>query len=98
MKLKALDQIHVSSVQADSLRKGQEFRVSDALGAELLKRHPTTFEQLADDEADADAYAGEKAAPEPLNKAEPAPPNKAASRPRKKPAGSPAAKKAPPKG
>lgn len=38
MKLKALDQISISSVQADSLRPGQQFVVSDALGNDLLKR------------------------------------------------------------
>lgn len=40
MKLKALDQVSISAVQADSLRKGQEFEVSDAYGAELLEKLP----------------------------------------------------------
>lgn len=67
MKLKALDQIHVSSVKPDSLRPKEEFEVSDELGNELLKKHPGGFERLET-----------KAEPAPLNKAEPAAPaNKA---------------------
>lgn len=71
MKLRALDQIHVSSVKPDSLRKGEEFEVSDAAGADLLKKHPAKFEQVAGD-------AAQKAEPAPRNKAESAPANKAA--------------------
>lgn len=78
MRLKALDQIHISAVQADSLRPGQEFEVGDDLGATLLKAKPAVFAQLPD-------LPAEKAAPEPLNKAEPAPPNKAAPRAKSKP-------------
>lgn len=70
MKLKALDQIHVSSVKADSLRPGEEFEVNDVQGAELLKAHPNRFEQIG----------GAKAEPKPANKAEPAPANKADNR------------------
>ena len=63
MKLKALDQLHVSAVQSDSLRPGQVFDISDAAGAELLARHPTKFEQLADDAIAAEPGSdGEKAA------------------------------------
>lgn len=58
MKLKALDQIHISSVQADTLRTGQEFTVGDDLGAQLMKLHPKTF-ALVDGPA-----AGKKAAAE----------------------------------
>lgn len=73
MKLRALDQIHVSSVQADSLRPGQEFEVSETLGLQLLKTLPV--------ECVVDAESAEKAAPDHENKAEPAAPaNKAASR------------------
>ncbi len=32
MKLKALDQFHISSVSADTLKPGQEFHVSDSFG------------------------------------------------------------------
>ena len=46
MKLMALDQIHVSAVQADSLRPKQEFEVSDELGSQLLARHPAMFRRL----------------------------------------------------
>lgn len=46
MKLRAHDQIHVSSVKTDSLRPGEEFEVSDDLGAELLKKHPTKFSEV----------------------------------------------------
>lgn len=68
MKLRATDQISISAVKADSLRPGEEFEVSEALGSELLNRHPARFVRLD---------AEEKAAPAPLNKAEPAPANKA---------------------
>ncbi len=73
MKLKALDQMHVSSVQPDSLRPGQEINVSKALGDELLKKHPASF--AAVDGVDA---VEEKSEPSPDNKAEgAAPANKA---------------------
>lgn len=68
MRLKALDQIHVSAVQADSLRPQQQFDVSDAAGEELMKAHPGKFEQVADEPAPA-----EKAAPAVRNKDEGAP-------------------------
>jgi hypothetical protein len=71
MKLKALDQIHVSSVQADSLRPGQEFEVSDALAGDLIAKNPRSF-------AVADTTNSSKAEPAPSNKAEvAAPANKA---------------------
>lgn len=38
MKVKAIDQLHVSSVQAAALRKDEEFEVSDAEGEQLIKR------------------------------------------------------------
>lgn len=38
MKLKAKDQLHISSVRADSLRPGEEFEVSDPIGRDLVKR------------------------------------------------------------
>jgi hypothetical protein len=65
MQLKALDQIHISSVSSETLKPGQIFAVSEALGIELLKKHPAKFEN-----------AGEKSEPAPNNKAEPAPMNK----------------------
>ena len=69
MKLKVLDQIHVSSVQPDSLRAGQKIDVSDALGTELLTKHPSTFLSM-------DKPAVKRAAT-PKNKAAAAPANKA---------------------
>lgn len=73
MKLRALDQVHISSVQADSLRPGQEFEVSDDLGAKMLKSLPGRLEQVEG------APPAEKADPAPENKAEhAAPANKAA--------------------
>lgn len=50
MKLRALDQVHVSSVQADSLRPGQEFHVSATLGNQMLKSLPGRVELV--DESD----------------------------------------------
>ncbi len=90
MKLRALDQVHVSSVQADSLRPGQEFEVSETLGTQMLKSLPGRIERV-----DVEPFAGkgdhddngttggaapavEKADPPHPNKAEPAAPaNKA---------------------
>lgn len=73
MKLKALDQIHISSVQADSLRPGQEFEVSDDLGEKMLKSLPGRLEQVAE------SAAAAKAEQAPQNKAEDPPENKAIS-------------------
>jgi len=70
MKLKALDQIHVSAAKSDSLRPGDVFEVPEATGADLLRQHPTKFERLGE--------PAEKAEPAPKNKAEPAPANKSA--------------------
>lgn len=74
MKLKALDQISISSVKADSLRPGDVFIVSKPLGDELLKLHPKTFAVVDEVESE----KSEKAEPAPDNKAEDAAPaNKA---------------------
>lgn len=74
MKLRALDQVHVSSVQADSLRPGQEFEVSDTLGAQLLKSLPGRIERVTE----ADDPPSEKAEQDHPNKAiAAAPANKA---------------------
>ena len=71
MRLKALDQISISAVKSDSLRPGEEFDVSDDFGADLIKRHPSLFERIAED-------VEEKAETDPSNKAEgAAPANKA---------------------
>ena len=89
MKLKALDQIAVSSVQADALRPGQEFTVSAAAGKALLEKHPSVFELIDDAEdepeaAVAEADAAEKAAEAPENKKAAEPENKAAKPAKKK--------------
>lgn len=70
MKMKSLDTIHVSAVKPDSLRPGEEFEISDAAGAELMKAHPSKFEVVQE-------KSSEKAEPAPKNKAESAPANKA---------------------
>jgi hypothetical protein len=70
MRLRARDQIHISSVQADSIRPGQEFEVSDAAGNELLKAHPARLERVGAPAANAE--------PAPKNKAETKPANKTA--------------------
>jgi chaperone required for assembly of F1-ATPase len=66
MKMKALDQVSISSVKADTLRPGEEFEVSDALGTELEKK------ELA-----VRVDGATKKAPTPRNKKAPAPQNKA---------------------
>lgn len=76
MKLKVLDQIHVSWVQADSLRPGDEIGVTPEQGEALMKAHPDKFEKLAG----RDHIESEKAEKAPLNKMEAAPANKAASK------------------
>jgi hypothetical protein len=76
MRLRAKDQVHVSAAQADALRPGQEFEISDAQGRELMKAHPSLFERVGDDPGAAAA----KAEANPQNKAESVPANKAATR------------------
>jgi hypothetical protein len=67
MKLYATDQVSISSVQADTLKPGQEFEVSDSRGKELLKTLP---------HAVSDKAPKGKAEPAPKNKAEAPPKNK----------------------
>lgn len=38
MKVKAKDQLHVSSVRAETFRAGDEFDVSDPVARDLIKR------------------------------------------------------------
>lgn len=84
MRLKVIDQIQVTAVQADVLKPGQEIAVSAALGGELLKRLPRSFEELNDAASDEDvAMTAEKSSPAPDNKAEPAAPANKATAPRK---------------
>jgi hypothetical protein len=76
MQLRALEQIHLSAVQADTIRPGQIFDISDSAGGDLLKKHPSKFEMIDSGQPD-HLEAAEKTEPEPQNKAEPAPANKA---------------------
>jgi hypothetical protein len=74
MKLKVTDQIHVSYIQADTLRPNDEVVVTAEQGESLLKAHPDKFEKLSNEEPAA------KAEPAPENKMEAAPTNKAAGK------------------
>lgn len=38
MKVKVTDQLHISSVRADSIRAGETIEVSDDVGNDLVKR------------------------------------------------------------
>jgi hypothetical protein len=86
MKLRVLDQITVTAIQPDALRPRDEVEVSDAFGAELLRRHPTLFEEIA-----GETRPAKKAAPKPKNKAARKPRSKIAAKPAAKPAPAPAA-------
>jgi hypothetical protein len=81
MKLKAIDQLHISAVKPDSLRPGEAFEVSDAAGQALLKAHPGKVQRL---DVDGPQNVGQKAERQPDNKAEKAPPNKAETKGRAK--------------
>lgn len=72
MKMKVVDQLHVSSVSPHAMGKGQEFEVSDAIGTDLEKRG------LATRVEGEEAIVAAKAEEAPPNKAErAAPANKA---------------------
>lgn len=61
MKIKVVDQIHISALSSDTLRPGQEIDVADkALARRLLKLHPTALQPAG----------GAKALPAPANKAD----------------------------
>lgn len=76
MRLKVIDQIHISSIRPDSLRPGDEIGVTGEEGLVLLAAHPDKFERLP--ESGADHIHAEKADFAPLNKMDAAPANKAA--------------------
>ena len=76
MKLKVTDQIHVSWVQADSLRPGDMIGITPEQGEALLKAHPDKFEKVAG--SDEDHVHAEKAEAAPISKMEAAPANKSA--------------------
>ena len=88
MKLRVIDQLHVSSVGPHTMGKGTEFDVSDATGADLLKRQPPVVERVAERTAAAPAKA--EAAPQ--NKVERKPKNKAERPPKNKKTGKSAAR------
>lgn len=67
MRLLTKDQIHVSAVRADALRPHDEIEVTDAIGAELLAKHPTKFDRI---DVKAEPAPQNKAEPDPINKAE----------------------------
>ena len=70
MKLKAKDQLHVSSVQAATLRPGEEFEVSEPVGRDLVKRGLATQVRAPKKDAAKKAAVPEnKKAAEPANKA-----------------------------
>jgi hypothetical protein len=53
MKLKVLDQIVITAVQTDVLRRGDVINVTKALAAEIMSAHPQVFVTLGtDDDAD----------------------------------------------
>jgi hypothetical protein len=72
VRMRATDQLHVSTVKADSLLPGEEFEVSSGLAEDLEKRG-LPVERI-----------GEKAEPAPENKKAPAPTNKAAKASKRK--------------
>ncbi len=87
MKLKALDQVHISSVKRDAITAGEVFEVSDDMGKQLMEKHPALFEQLGAKAPKAVAAAAgaeqvedAKSESAPQNKAEDAPANKADTR------------------
>jgi hypothetical protein len=46
MKLKLLDQIHISWIRPDTLRPGDEISVTPEDGEALLRVHPDKFSQI----------------------------------------------------
>jgi hypothetical protein len=67
MKIKLIDQLHISEVSSDTLPGGSVVDVSDSTGADLVKRGLAT------------KVGGAKAASAPRNKAAPVSRNKASA-------------------
>lgn len=84
MKLRALDQLHISSVKSDTLRPGEEFEMSDAAGEDLVNKHPDKVKRIDDSQCESadEAVPILKSEAAPKNKAEVAPANKADQRKR----------------
>jgi len=51
MRLKALDQINISAIKAETIRPKEEVEVSEELGRLLLERHPLVFKRAKADAA-----------------------------------------------
>jgi hypothetical protein len=76
MKLKAKDTLHISSVKADNLVKGEEFEVSDAEGKQLIERGLAVKVSAPRAAAKKAAAPSNKKAPIAANKLAPAAKNK----------------------
>lgn len=55
MRIRVTDQVKITAVQTDVLRRGDEFSIDDARGAELLARLPAALVRLPDPETSAGA-------------------------------------------
>lgn len=64
MKLKLLDQIHISWIRPDTLRPGDEISVTPEDGEALLRVHPDKFRQIPS----SDPIHADGGGPEILNK------------------------------
>lgn len=72
MKMKVVDQLHLSALGPATMAKGAEFEVSDPLGKDLEQKGLATRVEPAKTATDSAA----KSEPAPANKKEPAPVNK----------------------
>lgn len=75
MKLKARQQLHVSSVRADTIRAGEEFEVSEPIGKSLIARD---LASRVSSPAKGSRKKGGKNAKKPTNKMSDPPQNKSA--------------------
>lgn len=66
MKMKVVDQLHLSSISPHTMGKGHEFEVSDEMAADLEKRGLATRAEGAK----AESAPKNKADPQPLNKSD----------------------------
>lgn len=79
MRLKAKDQIHLSSVKADTIRPNEEFEVSGPIGKDLVSRGLASEVRTKRRNSKGGKKPGNKAAPMPENKSAQEPENKSAS-------------------
>ncbi|MGE0653085.1 MAG: hypothetical protein AB7P12_15250 [Alphaproteobacteria bacterium] len=91
MKMKAVDQLHISALGADTMPAGTEFEVSASLAADLEKKGlavrvtEEASDQMSDEpKPEAGKTEAAKAEEAPANKAEQPPANKATKPSRKK--------------